>query len=425
MDCTAYIAADGFAPPGTQGSRPAAHSVSPGARMALLAWQAEWLARQGCSEICILPGDGLGAKEIMEYLGDGYAPGARITYFQSEYCERDSGGGWIFPDVHSQSSHCLFVDGTLFFDIDLRLLYSFYESRAGNAGAALALKYRDVSGGARVSLSEAYLADTAEVAVSGEGYVFGGLCLVSRAAFRASSSFPRSARFYGVPLAGRFFDLLIPDEADAFACAFPEYFAETAPRVSSPGTGSGWQKRPAIFLDRDGVLLEDSGYIRDPDTVVYKEDVLRGLAGFSCIRKREVLLIIVSNQAGIAKGLLSVAEAEAVNERLARRMLDFGLEIAGVWYCPYHEEGVLPEYTRASLQRKPQPGMILLAAESLGVDISRSLMVGDKESDRIALPYLETYLLSGRSLPEGVGGSAAGLMHRIAEKFCVDEGMAQ
>jgi len=206
------------------------------------------------------------------------------------------------------------------------------------------------------------------------------------------------------------------------ACA--RRLAEQAARDVSRGTQgifapSVKKLRPALFLDRDGVLVQDSGYMRDPDALVYKEDVLRGLADFACFQEQKVLLAVISNQAGIAKGIITRAEAEAVNERIVRRMREHGLPVAGVWYCPYHEEGIVPEYTRASFLRKPQPGMILLAAEALGIDIARSLMVGDKESDCIALPYLETYLLESHYLlhDECRGGSVVGLMQRIVEKF--------
>jgi D,D-heptose 1,7-bisphosphate phosphatase len=172
---------------------------------------------------------------------------------------------------------------------------------------------------------------------------------------------------------------------------------------------------PALFLDRDGVLIEDHGYIRDPSAIVYKEDVLRGLAGFDFLRTKEVPMVIVSNQAGIAKGILTPADVEAVNACLLAYMRGCGLDVAGVWYCPYHAEGVVPEYTRSSDMRKPHPGMFFQAAEALHIDLSRSLMVGDKESDRIVLPYLESFILAGQYVP--AGGTVDALMRRIAEKF--------
>jgi histidinol-phosphate phosphatase family protein len=337
-------------------------------------------------------------------------PSVRFLYSKNEYSANRLGGSAPFPGVHPSFQHCLFVDGTLFFDADIRLLCAFYESRV-HTGICLALKYcEQISGGVRYSLSEIYRAEAFRAdAASGEGYVFGGLCLASREALHilpdASGAVPA---LYGLPLAGRFYDLAVPEGADVCARYMQEYSAR----------GCTHTARPALFLDRDGVLVEDTGYIRDPGTLLYKEDVLQGLAGFSCFQKREVLLIIVSNQAGIAKGLVTRAEAEAVNARIVERMREYGLEVAGVWYCPYHEEGIIPGYTRASLRRKPQPGMILDAAEALGVDIARSLMAGDKESDRIALPYLETYVLEERSLRDGsADGGTAGLLRRIGEKF--------
>jgi len=90
--------------------------------------------------------------------------------------------------------------------------------------------------------------------------------------------------------------------------------------------------------------------------------------------------------------------------------------VAGVWYCPYHESGSVPEWTRPSLQRKPEPGMILLAADALGLDVGRSLMVGDKESDRINLPYLATHILAGRYPVEDADPTVEGMRRAIEER---------
>jgi histidinol-phosphate phosphatase family protein len=406
---------DGFASPGAgltlfrQGWRSLAPGIPSDAQMSLLSWQVARLARQGCKDIVMVCGHTLGADALMECLGDGQAMGACLSYCNKEYFPEALVDASGFPGAQPSAPHCLCIDGTLFFDADIRLLYAFYEGRANAGGLCLALKYcEEISCGARVSLSENYLTGEVQEGAAGmepcEGYVFGGLCLASREVLQAFHSCRQSVNLYGLPLAGRFFDLAVPEGTGAFARYLAEYSAHDPPP----------EGRPALFLDRDGVLVEDSGYIRDLDTLVYKEDVLRGLAGFACIQKQDVLLIIVSNQAGIAKGLMTRAEAEAVNGQIVRRMREYGLEVAGVWYCPYHEQGIVPGYTRVSLQRKPQPGMILLAAEALNVDISRSLMVGDKESDRIALPYLETYLLEGRYLHDGgKGGSVAGLLKRV------------
>jgi histidinol-phosphate phosphatase family protein len=193
--------------------------------------------------------------------------------------------------------------------------------------------------------------------------------------------------------------------------------------AASPAPAEGRGKHAALFLDRDGVLVEDTGYIRDPNSLVYKDDVLRGLAGFDFLRTREVPLGIVSNQSGIARGLVTQAEAEAVNLRLLEYMRGYGLDAAGVWYCPYHKDGVIAEFTRESLLRKPQPGMFFLAARALDLDLPRSLMVGDKASDRIALPYLESFLFDGGR--SGQGGTLGALLRRIEEKFRFSKGVVR
>ena len=126
----------------------------------------------------------------------------------------------------------------------------------------------------------------------------------------------------------------------------------------------------ALFLDRDGTLIVDVGYPKDPDQVQLiagAADVLRPL-------QRDWLLVVVSNQSGIARGLVTPEQATAVHDRFVARFADAGVAFAGYYYCPH-----APDAKCAC--RKPAPGMLLDAADELGVELTRSILIGDKDSD--------------------------------------------
>ena len=128
--------------------------------------------------------------------------------------------------------------------------------------------------------------------------------------------------------------------------------------------------RRALFLDRDGTLVVDVGYPRDPDAV----ELLDGAAGFLRGLPPDLALVIVSNQSGLARGRLTVAEADAVAARVAAQFAEAGVTFAGTYRCPHGPDD-------GCRCRKPAPGMLLAAARDLDLDLAASIMVGDKPSD--------------------------------------------
>ncbi len=131
--------------------------------------------------------------------------------------------------------------------------------------------------------------------------------------------------------------------------------------------------RPAVFLDKDGTLVRDVPYNVDPERIVLTEGAADGVrklhaAGFA--------LVVVSNQSGVARGYFVEAELEAVWTKL-RDLLGVPLEFH---YCPHHPEGHAP-YNVACDYRKPEPGMLLQAAQAHNLDLSQSWMVGDILND--------------------------------------------
>jgi len=123
---------------------------------------------------------------------------------------------------------------------------------------------------------------------------------------------------------------------------------------------------PAVFLDRDGTLIEDVGYPSDPDRV---RPIAGAIEGLLRLGGAGLLLVVVSNQSGIGRGLVSAGAAAAVEERFVS---EFGF--SGVYVCPHRPD----EGCRC---RKPMPGMLLDAARDIGIALGNSFVIGDKPSD--------------------------------------------
>jgi histidinol-phosphate phosphatase family protein len=128
--------------------------------------------------------------------------------------------------------------------------------------------------------------------------------------------------------------------------------------------------RRALFLDRDGTLIIDVGYPRDPERV----ELVAGAAEALRELQKTWTLVVISNQSGIARGIISEAEAAAVHERFAALFAKAGVTFAGCYYCPHAPDA-------GCRCRKPAPGLFDDAARELGLDVGRSLMIGDKPSD--------------------------------------------
>ena len=139
-------------------------------------------------------------------------------------------------------------------------------------------------------------------------------------------------------------------------------------------------KAPAAFLDRDGTIIEDRGYIADPDDVRLipgAADAIRRLS------RAGYLVVVISNQSGIARGYFDEAALSAVHQRLESELEAEGACLDGAYYCPYLDgpEAVEEAYRIESELRKPRPGMLLQAARELNIDLSRSWMIGDSPRD--------------------------------------------
>jgi D-glycero-D-manno-heptose 1,7-bisphosphate phosphatase len=130
----------------------------------------------------------------------------------------------------------------------------------------------------------------------------------------------------------------------------------------------------AVFLDKDGTLIEDVPYNCDPERIRLMPGGARALR---LLHSRGFHLIVVSNQAGVARGVFPEKALQDVEARLHALFADAGVPLQGFYYCPHHPAGTVPNFTMTCRCRKPEPGLLLRAASKHGIDLVRSWMIGD------------------------------------------------
>src|SRR5687767_4056640 len=139
-------------------------------------------------------------------------------------------------------------------------------------------------------------------------------------------------------------------------------------------------KRPAVFFDRDNTLIVSDGYLGDPSKVTLVNGAAAAIA-----RARELgyAVVVFSNQSGVARGMFSEEDVQAVNQRTDEllRAENSGAVIDRHEFCPFHPDGTIDVYARESDRRKPKPGMILAAAKAMALDLDQSWVIGDAGRD--------------------------------------------
>lgn len=346
------------------------------------------LSRQGFDDILLLAGHF--AEQFSQRYASGRFGTARVRILVEE---QPLGTGGALVQARAQlAPRFLMLNGDSYFDINLRA-FAAQANVQGTPGMMALRAVEDARRFGTVELDGARVTRFQEKSPAlGRALINAGIYALDRALVETlpegpasieNEVFPRLAaegRLSGTRCEGYFIDIGLPDTLEAA-------------RVELPGV----HRRPAAFLDRDGVVNQDRGYTHRPEDLVFVDgapEAIRALndAGFR--------VIVVSNQAGVARGFYSEEAVEvfhrAISDQLARR----GAFIDHFYYCPFHPEGTVERYARAHGDRKPEPGMLLKAFEAFAIDRERSFLVGDMATDVEAARRagISGYLFEGADL---------------------------
>lgn len=181
-------------------------------------------------------------------------------------------------------------------------------------------------------------------------------------------------------------------------------------------------KRRAAFLDRDGTVLKSVAYyLTRPSEVELEPGAAQALR---LLRQNGFLIIIVTNQAGVAKGLLSEETLAEIHRTMRQKLAQEGAHVDAIYYCPHHPEGLIKRYSGECDCRKPKPGLLLRAARELNIDLKHSVLIGDAERDILAgkAAGCRTYLITNVVTPPPTAADhcVASLLD-AAQRVCDDE----
>jgi D-sedoheptulose 7-phosphate isomerase/D-glycero-D-manno-heptose 1,7-bisphosphate phosphatase len=159
--------------------------------------------------------------------------------------------------------------------------------------------------------------------------------------------------------------------------------------------------RPGILLDRDGTIIVDHGYVGSVDRVEFIDGSPEAIATFN---RAGLPVAVVTNQAGVARGLYGIDDVARVHRYIAERLAEHGARIDLFLYCPYHPDGVVEAFARTSEDRKPGPGMAKAAQAALDLDLTASWVVGDRPEDiGLAEAVGASAIYLGRGIPDRPG----------------------
>lgn len=331
----------------------------------------ENLARQGFDRITLLAGY-LGGQVVTEYHGQ-VRRGARIEV--AVEAQPMGTGGALREAAPLLEERFLLLNGDTFFDIAYRSLEAVAIRQTGVMAVMALRRVPDCTRYGSVLLSQGRISAFVEKNTSevGEGLINAGIYLLDRnivnhippgVSSLETDVFPalvKANALAGCELDSYFIDIGLPDTLAEAREELPRRY-----------------QRPALFLDRDGVINADHGYVHQWSQFDWVAGATEVISTFNAAG---YFVFVVTNQAGVAHGYYKEDAIHLLHEQVQDRLAEVGGHVDAFYYCPYHPEGTLAEYRRHHDDRKPGPGMLNRALADWPVELTQSFLVGDKDSD--------------------------------------------
>jgi D,D-heptose 1,7-bisphosphate phosphatase len=329
------------------------------------------LRRHGFTEIVLLVGSF--RDTYAKVLGDGAALGVKLTLVPEDP-PADTGGAVTLAAPYL-ADRFLMLNGDSFLDFNLLDLAARDAAQPWLAWLALR-EVPDVGRYGAVGLAGARVVAFGEKASSGPGLINAGVYWLTRDILGELGTPPSSMErdvlprlaarglLRGAVYDGRFIDIGTPDDLARADALLPE-----------------WERRPAAFFDRDGVLNRDTGYVHRAQDFVWIDGAREAIKR---LNDRGWLVFVVTNQAGIARGFYQPADVDALHRWINDELCRLGAHVDGFYFCPHHPEGTAEGYGTVCDCRKPAPGLLRQAMRDWPVDRAASFMIGDKDIDMAA-----------------------------------------
>ncbi|MBQ3056532.1 MAG: HAD-IIIA family hydrolase [Clostridia bacterium] len=317
--------------------------------------QIEVLRREGFLDIVLVVGH-LGAV-IQNHFGNGCAFGVRITYVEESEPLGTAGALALLGDV-LKGDDFLLLNGDVLFDVDLKRFLAFHREKGGVATV--------------LTHPSTHMLDSVIVESDKNDRVTA--FLAPDTARRASRNRTNAGLHFFSPAVLSRFKTVKKTDLDR------EVLVPLAAGVVTRRSPRG-----AIFLDRDGTINRHVGFVTSPDQI---ELLPRAAEAIKRLNDRHIPVIVVTNQPVLARGEVDEASLAAIHARLEALLAQEGAYLTDIFYCPHHPDsgfaGEVPALKRICNCRKPAPGLLLAAAKRYDLDLSRSFMIGDSESDMTA-----------------------------------------
>jgi D-glycero-D-manno-heptose 1,7-bisphosphate phosphatase len=280
-------------------------------------------------------------------------------------------GGALQQVANLLADDFLLLNGDSLFDFNLLDLKTLALNQPWLAKVALR-PLPDTGRYGTVSLDGERITSFAEKTSSGSGLINGGVYMLRRDVLDYIQSIPCSlekdilprlvaeGKLYGRAYLGYFIDIGIPEDLQRAQLELSN------------------RQRPTVFFDRDGVLNHDNGYTHRIEDFRWVEG---GMEAIKLCNDRGWLAIVVTNQAGIARGYYDEPAVERLHAWMQEQLRAVGAHVDAFYFCPHHPEGTVPKLSITCDCRKPAPGMLLQAMDEWPVDRNRTCLIGDKPSD--------------------------------------------
>ncbi len=331
----------------------------------------EEVARHGFTRIVLLAGY-LGGQVAQRYAGRHRIAGRDLA-IEVLIEPRPLGTGGALSQLRGiAEASFLLLNGDSWFDIDLRA----FACRPLPRGTMLRMALCRMPEAGRygtVALQDGFVTQFLPRGAASAGMINAGVYLMSRDILDCIPAAPCSLEadifvplaeqgmIEGMTFGGFFIDIGIAEDYAAAASLIAQH-----------------RRRPAVFLDRDGTLNEDEGYTHRPEALRWMQGAQQAIRR---INRAGYYAFVVTNQAGVAHGRYGLEQVDRFHRHMEEELGTLGAHIDEFRFSPYHPQAAVAEFRRDATCRKPNPGMILDLAAAWPIDLSRSLLIGDREHD--------------------------------------------